>query len=63
MLVEIDGDQMFFQTITETGKAIDSGVVMKGTDNKVVGTAGTGNAKPAPAKPAPAKPAAPAPAK
>jgi hypothetical protein len=55
MLVEIDGDEMFFQTITERGQTIDSGVVMKGSDNKVVGTAGTGNAKPAPAA-APAKP-------
>ena len=55
MLVEIDADQMYFQTITERGQTIDSGVVMKGANNQVVGTAGTGNAKPAAAKPAPAK--------
>jgi 3',5'-cyclic AMP phosphodiesterase CpdA len=61
MLVEIDGDQMYFQTITEQGKTIDSGVVKKGPNNEVVGTAGTAPAKPKPA-PAPAKPA-PAPAK
>jgi len=63
MLVEIDGDQLYFQTITETGKTIDSGVVVKGNNNKVVGTSGqVAPAKPqaAPAKPqaAPAKPQA-----
>jgi hypothetical protein len=73
MLVEIVGDEMFFQVITERGQTIDSGVVSKGTDNKVVGTAGQQQgvqpaaAKPAPAAPkpasAPAKPEAPAPAK
>jgi hypothetical protein len=67
MLVEIAGDELFFQTITDRGQTIDSGVVKKGIDNRVVGTAGTGNAKPAapPAKPAQngaAKPAQGAPA-
>ena len=74
MLVEIDGNQMFFQAITERGQAIDSGVVVKNARNEVVGTTGQSATKPqaapakpapAPAKPAPApaKPAAPAPAK
>jgi hypothetical protein len=64
MLVEIDGDQMHFQTITDRGQTVDSGVVKKGADNRVIGTAGQSAApKPAPngaAKPAigPAKPAA-----
>ena len=63
MLVEVVGDEMHFQTVNEDGRSIDSGVVRKGANNQVVGTAGTGNAKP-PAKPAaaPGKPA-PAPAK
>jgi len=62
MLVEIVGDELFFQTITAQGQTIDSGVVKKGTNNQIVGTAGTGNPKTAAA--APAKPApAPAPAK
>ena len=68
MLVEIDGDNMYFVAVNEHGKTIDSGVVRKSqTDNRVIGTSGkpgpgaeTGPAKPAPA---PAKPglAAPAP--
>ncbi len=71
MLVEVAGDELYFQTINEAGRTIDSGVVKKGANNQVVGTAGTGTSKPAaPAKPAaaPAKPAptqgkpAPAPA-
>jgi hypothetical protein len=65
MLVEVVGDEMHFQTVNGAGQTIDSGVVRKGANNQVVGTAGTGTAKPAPpAKPgaAPAKPA-PAPAK
>jgi predicted MPP superfamily phosphohydrolase len=61
MLIEITGDELYFQTITEQGKTIDSGVVKKGTDNKVVGTAGPPQiAAPKPAA-APAKPAAPTP--
>jgi len=66
MLVEIVGDELFFQTITAKAQTIDSGVVKKGTDNRVVGTAGQGTAaKPAPAAPSakptapPSKPAAP----
>jgi hypothetical protein len=62
MMVEAAGDEMFFQTITDKGQTIDSGVVKKGTDNRVVGTAGRG-AAPKPAAPAGAKPASPAPAK
>jgi hypothetical protein len=60
MLIEIVGDELYFQTITERGQTIDSGVVKKGTDNKVIGTAGQSAApKPAAIGPAP-KPAAPA---
>jgi predicted MPP superfamily phosphohydrolase len=58
MLVEVTGDEMHFQTITEKGQTVDSGVVIKGTNNRVIGTAGQGNPKPAPARPAaPATPA------
>ena len=54
MLVEVAGDEMYFQTINEAGQTIDSGVVKKGADNRVVGTAGTGTSKPAaPASPLP----------
>ena len=65
MLVEIVGDELFFQTITERGQTIDSGVVKKGTDNKVVGTVGTApkpaqNGAAKPAQNGAAKPAAPA---
>jgi predicted phosphodiesterase len=42
MLVEVAGDELHFQTITAKGQTIDSGVVRKGTDNRVVGTAGRG---------------------
>jgi hypothetical protein len=60
MLAEVVGDELFFQTITAQGQTIDSGVVKKGTDNRVVGTAGQSAApKPAAIGPAP-KPAAPA---
>jgi len=62
MLVEVAGDEMYFQTITSRGQTVDSGVVKKGTDNRVVGTAGPPaiSAKPAAPTPAPngaAKPA------
>jgi len=53
MLVEIDGDQMHFQTITDRGQTVDSGVVIKGADDKIIGTAGRG-AAPKPAQNAPA---------
>ena len=55
MLVEMLGDELYFQTITAQGQTIDSGVVKKGTDNRVVGTAGQGPA-PKPAQSAPAAP-------
>jgi hypothetical protein len=59
MLVEIDGDQLHFQTITDKGQTVDSGVVFKGADDKIIGTAGKGNPKPAAApKPAQGAPAA-----
>jgi 3',5'-cyclic AMP phosphodiesterase CpdA len=50
MLVEITGDEFHFQTISAQGKTIDSGVVRKGSDNRVIGTAGRGT--PAPRRPA-----------
>ena len=57
MLAEIVADELFFQTITAQGMTIDSGVVKKGTDNRVIGTAGKGAApKPVAIGPAP-KPA------
>jgi hypothetical protein len=41
MLVEIDGDNLHYQTITDEGKTIDAGVVKKSPDtNRVVGTTG-----------------------
>ena len=56
MLIEIVGDELFFQTINERSQTIDSGVVRKGIDNRVTGTAGTGRGMtPAPAAPAPAR--------
>ena len=58
MVAEIDGDQMYFQAINDKGQVIDSGVVTKGANNRVIGTAGQ-SAPPKPAA-APAKPAAPA---
>jgi 3',5'-cyclic AMP phosphodiesterase CpdA len=60
MLVEIAGDELSFQTINAQGQTIDSGVVKKGTDNRVVGTVGQG-AAPTPAQSAPPKPTLPAP--
>ena len=42
MLVEIAGDDLYFQTVTLAGQTIDSGVVRKGVDNRVIGTAGKG---------------------
>ena len=40
MLVEIVGDELYFQAVTDRAQTIDSGVVKKGTDNRVIGTAG-----------------------
>jgi hypothetical protein len=56
MLVEIAGDEMYFQAITAQGQTVDSGVVRKSSvTNRVIGTAGkpgpgaeTGPAKPTP---------------
>jgi len=68
MLVEIAGDELHFQTIDARGQTIDSGVVKKGTDNRVVATSGQGAAPkptqatpPKPPQAEPAKPTAPAP--
>lgn len=62
MIVEVAGDEMHFQVINEKGQAIDTGVVMKGTNNQIIGTAGQASTTPVrPAAPAlPAKPAVPA---
>jgi len=59
MLVGIAGDELYFQTINAQAQTIDSGVVKKGTDNRVVGTVVQG-AAPRPAQNA-AKPAPPRP--
>ena len=60
MLVEISGDEMYYQVVTERGQTVDSGVVKKASDtNRVIGTVGQPGAgtQTAPAKPAgPAKP-------
>ena len=40
MLVEIAGDELYFQTITSRGQTVDFGVVRKGADNRVIGTTG-----------------------
>jgi predicted phosphodiesterase len=53
MLVEVTGDELYFQVITERGQTIDSGVVKKGTDNRVVGTAGPPAISAKPAAPTP----------
>jgi len=42
MLVEVSGDEMYFQTITDRGQTVDSGEVRRGANNRVVGTAGRG---------------------
>jgi 3',5'-cyclic AMP phosphodiesterase CpdA len=43
MLVEIDGNNLSYQTISDTGKTLDAGVVTKASDsNRVVGTSGGG---------------------
>lgn len=60
MLVEVTGDEMHFQTITEKGQTVDTGVITRGANNRVMETAGPGN--PAPARPAAlARPGTPAP--
>ncbi len=60
MLVEVAGDELHFQTVTAQGQTIDSGVVKKGADNRVVGTAGQSNSKPASTGSAPQPQPAPA---
>jgi predicted MPP superfamily phosphohydrolase len=47
MLIEVAGDELYFQTITSRGQTIDSGIVKKGIDNRVVGTGGRGEPTPA----------------
>ncbi len=34
MLIEMVGDELYFQAVTDRAQTIDSGVVKKGTDNK-----------------------------
>jgi len=64
MIVEVAGDEMHFQVINDKGQTVDTGVVMKGPTNRVIGTAGQVDTNPArtpPAQPdAPARPATPA---
>ena len=55
MVAEVIGDELHYQVINQRGQTIDSGVVTKGIDNRVTGTAGTGGGTtPAPAAAAPA---------
>jgi hypothetical protein len=75
MLVEIVGDDMYYQALTDTGKTVDSGTVhrvgkVEPTPNRsaqpVVATSGNDAAKPAPTpdnKPAPTPPPSAAPGK
>ena len=43
MLVEIDGDNLHYQTITDKGQTIDAGTIRKSPDsNRVIGTTGGG---------------------
>lgn len=64
MLVEVADDEMHYQVINDKGLTVDSGIVMKGVNNRVIGTAGQMDRNPArtaPAQPdAPARPATPA---
>ncbi len=42
MLIEIAGDELHFQTVTEKGQTIDTGIIRKDANtNKVIGTTGT----------------------
>ena len=62
MLAEIEGDNLYFQTITDKGVTVDYGIIRKDTTtDRVVGTVGAPVSKsPAPARPAtPARPAPP----
>ena len=54
MLVEIAGDQLYFQTISEKGQTVDYGVITKGENNRVIGT--TGPVRATPQRPAPTIP-------
>jgi 3',5'-cyclic AMP phosphodiesterase CpdA len=76
MIFEIDGDQMHFQTITDQGKTVDSGIVTRrSVDNKAAPSVPAApSAKPVPPQdkpgttakpsvPSSAKPAAPSPTK
>lgn len=41
MLVEITGDELYCQTISDRGVTVDHGVVRKGESDRIVGTSGT----------------------
>lgn len=58
MLVEIAGDGLYFQTISEKGQTVDYGVITKGNNNRIVGTSGParGTAPPRAEAPAPSRP-------
>jgi hypothetical protein len=64
MLAEIDGNELYFQAITDKGVTVDYGIIRKDeTSDRVIGTTGatpprpSAPARPAPARPAPARPA------
>ena len=62
MIVEVAGDEMHFQVINQKGLTVDTGVVLKGVNNRVIGTVGEARPTPGPpATPAPARPVTPAP--
>lgn len=54
MLVEIMGDEMHFQVVTERGQTVDSGIIRKSEDtNRVIGTSGPRATSPKPQSPNP----------
>jgi hypothetical protein len=64
MLVEIDGDELYFQAISDKGVTLDAGSIRRtGGDSTGTQTAQpvVPQAKPSPRRPGPAAPAAPAP--
>ena len=50
MIVEISGDELFFQTISKTGKTVDSGIVARRKVRADLKPAPTAAPAPAPAK-------------
>jgi calcineurin-like phosphoesterase family protein len=63
MILEVAGDEMHYQVINQKGQTIDTGVILKGDNNRVISTAGQVDRTPArtpPAQPDPPRPATPA---